>query len=64
MREPGGSKAMAPVGQGEIVFKAIFARARQSGLRHFFVEHDNAAQTGGSLESIRASHQHLRQLLA
>jgi sugar phosphate isomerase/epimerase len=64
MREPTGSKAMAPVGQGEIDFRAIFARARQSGLRHFFVEHDNAAQTGGSLESIRASHQHLRQILA
>ena len=64
MREPQGAKAMVPVGQGTIDFKAIFARAQQSGLRHFFVEHDNAAQTGGSLASIETSFQYLRQLLA
>ena len=64
MREPQGAKAMAPVGQGTLDFRAMFAKAQQSGLRHFFVEHDNAAQTGGSLASIQASFAHLRQLLS
>jgi hypothetical protein len=41
----------------------MFDRAGQSGLRYFFVEHDNAAQTGGSLASIQASHDYLRRLL-
>ena len=63
MRDPANTKAMVPVGAGEIDFKAIFARAGRSGLRHFFVEHDNAAQTGGSLASIQASHAHLQRIL-
>ncbi len=64
MREPQGAKAMAPVGGGAIDFRAIFAQRGQSGLRHFFVEHDNAAQVGGSLPSIEASYAYLRRLLA
>jgi sugar phosphate isomerase/epimerase len=64
MRDPTGSKAMVPVGGGSIDFASIFQRASRSGLKHFFVEHDNAAQTGGSLASIRASFQHLRTILA
>lgn len=64
MQDPQGTKAMAPVGKGTIDFRAIFARAQQSGMRHFFVEHDNAATTGGSLPSIETSFQTLRQLLA
>jgi sugar phosphate isomerase/epimerase len=64
MRDPTGAKAMVPVGGGSIDFASIFQRAGRSGLKHFFVEHDNAAQTGGSLASIRASYQHLRTILA
>ena len=64
MRDAQGEQAMAPVGQGTIPFRSIFARAQQSGMRHFFVEHDNAAETVGSLASIQASYQHLRQLLS
>jgi sugar phosphate isomerase/epimerase len=59
-----GTKTMAPVGRGTLDFKTIFAHARESGMRHFFVEHDNAASTGGSLASIQASYSYLRQLLA
>ena len=58
-----GAKSMTPVGRGTIDFKAIFAHAREAGMRHFFVEHDNAATTGGSLASIQASYTYLRQLL-
>lgn len=58
------ARQMVPVGQGQINFRDIFARAQQAGLRHFFVEHDNAAQTVGSLASIQTSYQHLQQLLS
>jgi sugar phosphate isomerase/epimerase len=58
-------KGMSPVGKGTIDFKSYFAHAQQSGLKHFFVEHDSAAQyPGGSLASIEASYQYLHQLLA
>jgi sugar phosphate isomerase/epimerase len=33
--------AMAAVGEGQIDFASIFARAEQAGLEHYFVEHDN-----------------------
>ena len=58
-------KGMSPVGKGTIDFKAYFADAQQAGLKHFFVEHDSAAQyPGGSLASVQASYQYLHQLLA
>jgi sugar phosphate isomerase/epimerase len=58
-------KGMSPVGKGTIDFKSYFAHAQQSGLKHFFVEHDSAAQyPGGSLASIEASYQYLHQMLA
>ena len=58
-------KGMSPVGKGTIDFKSYFAHAQQSGLKHFFVEHDSAAQyPGGSLASVEASYQYLHQLLA
>ncbi len=58
-------KGMSPVGKGTIDFKTYFANAQQSGLKHFFVEHDSAAQyPGGSLASVQASYQYLHQLLA
>lgn len=63
MRDPQGTREMVPVGQGEIDFGDLFRRAGRSGLRHFFVEHDNAAETVGSLASIQASYLHLRGIL-
>jgi sugar phosphate isomerase/epimerase len=65
MRDPTATKSMAPVGQGTIDFKRIFANASQAGLRYFFVEHDDAAKwPGGSLASIEQSLAGLRRLLA
>lgn len=65
LRDPQGTKGMAPVGEGTIDFKRLFAAAKQSGLRNFFVEHDSAAQyPGGSLASIERSFATLKQLLS
>ena len=64
MQLASGKKEMAPVGRGSIDFKTIFEHAAQSGMKHFFVEHDNAATTGGSLASIRASYASLRDMLS
>jgi len=63
MLDPLGAKTMKPVGQGVIDYRRIFAHASDSGMRHFFVEDDNAAANGGSLASIQSSLTHLRQLL-
>ena len=51
--------SMVDVGKGGIDFAAIFARAEQAGLKHFFVEHD---QPPDPLASIAASHDHLAAL--
>ena len=60
----GTQKGMMPVGKGTIDFKSIFAHARESGMKYFFVEHDTAAQyPGGSLASAQASYEYLHQLL-
>ena len=65
MTDRAGSQAMAPVGEGELDFAAIFANVSQAGTEHFFVEHDNAAQhPGGSLASIATSYRNLRALLS
>jgi sugar phosphate isomerase/epimerase len=50
---------MVEVGAGRIDFKAIFARAEQAGLEHFFVEHDDPQDP---LASIKASHDYLEAL--
>lgn len=64
MADRSGSQAMAPVGEGEIDFAAIFAAAEQAGVQHYFVEHDNAAEyPAGSLASIATSYRNLRRLL-
>jgi sugar phosphate isomerase/epimerase len=60
-----GTKGMAPVGGGTLNFKSYFAHRQEAGLKHFFVEHDSAAQyPGGSLASIQASYTNLKQMLA
>jgi sugar phosphate isomerase/epimerase len=64
LRDTAGQKTMTPVGEGTIDFRSIFAQARQSGLRHFFVEHDTAAQSpGGSLASVERSFTNLKGML-
>lgn len=59
MTDIAGTQDMVAVGEGEIDFAAIFGRAAQAGLRHYFVEHDNPADP---IASIRTSYEHLRQL--
>lgn len=64
MADRAGAQRMVPVGEGEIDFRTIFENARLAGARHFFVEHDNAAEgPGGSLASIATSYRNLRNLL-
>jgi sugar phosphate isomerase/epimerase len=50
----------ADVGQGTIDFKSIFARSRQAGVRHYFVENDEPA--GSPFDSLRVSIEYLRRL--
>jgi sugar phosphate isomerase/epimerase len=53
------NEQMVDVGAGRIDFKAIFGRAEQAGLEHFFVEHDEPEDP---LASIKASHDYLEAL--
>ena len=50
---------MVAVGAGKIDFKKIFAQSDQAGIKHYFVEHDDAADP---FASIRASCEYLKQL--
>jgi sugar phosphate isomerase/epimerase len=47
------------VGTGTIDFKRIFARRKQAGIQHAFVEHDQPAD---AFASIKASHDYLARL--
>ena len=58
------SMAFAPVGTGQIDFKGVFANASVAGLKHFAVEHDNAAAWGDSLAAARVSYQNLAKILS
>ena len=55
---------LVPVGQGEVDYKAIFAKADLAGLKHFYIEQDNAAQGGDSLAAARTSYQNLIKMLS
>jgi len=50
---------MVDVGKGQIDFAKIFAQAKQAGLKHYFVEHD---QPENPLQSITVSCQYLKGL--
>ncbi len=52
-------RVMVDVGKGSIDWKRIFARSREAGIRHYFVEHDQPADP---LASIRASYDYLHDL--
>ena len=53
------ANAMADVGSGTMDWKAIFAKHKQAGIRHYFVEHDQPADP---MASIRASYNYLKAL--
>jgi sugar phosphate isomerase/epimerase len=55
-------KLNADVGTGTIDFKAIFAKASVSGLKHFYVEHDTFS--GTSIESVKADIQNIKAIIS
>jgi sugar phosphate isomerase/epimerase len=55
------SAHFAPVGQGNIDWKAVLDTAQRLHINHYFVEQDNTY--GHPIESIRASYEYLRQRL-
>lgn len=59
VKDMGADGEMTPVGEGTTDFGAILARGDEAGFRHFFVEHDDAAD---ALASARTSYAYLRDL--
>ena len=59
MKKGGERPLMVDVGRGDIDFRAIFARRETGGVRHFFVEHDEPAD---SMASIENSYRYLQSL--
>ncbi|MGH8208284.1 MAG: sugar phosphate isomerase/epimerase family protein [Steroidobacteraceae bacterium] len=57
---------LVPVGEGDIDYRKIFANAKLAGLKHFYIEQDNAPQyeRGGSLAASKTSYQNLRRMLS
>ena len=53
-------KGPAPVGTGIVDFERIFANAKVSGMKHFFVEHDSPADP---FASITTSYNNLNKIL-
>jgi sugar phosphate isomerase/epimerase len=56
---PGRPARMVDVGAGDLYWKAIFAKRRQAGMFHYFIEHDEPADP---LLSIRKSYEYLSRL--
>jgi sugar phosphate isomerase/epimerase len=55
---------LVPVGLGDVDYRAIFAAAKQAGMKHFLIEQDNAAEWGDSLAAARVSFQNLSRILS
>jgi len=55
-------KRNADVGTGTIDFKSIFAKAKESGMKHFYIEHDNFPVS--SIESVKADAQNIKSIIA
>jgi sugar phosphate isomerase/epimerase len=53
-------KTILPVGQGTIDYKRIFAAAKSSGMKHFFIEHDMPAD---AFASIAASIKYVNEVI-
>lgn len=54
---------MVPVGSGTIDWKRIFAHRTEAGIKHYIIEHDNAADyAGGPFASIESSYNYLSKL--
>jgi len=55
-------KLNADVGTGSIDFKSIFAKAKESGMKHFYIEHDNFPAS--SIESVKADAQNIKSIIS
>jgi len=64
MTERQRAAKIVAVGEGEIDYRPIFAKAATAGLQHFFVEQDTAPQTGDSIAAARTSFEAIKRLLA
>lgn len=59
VKDMAAGQRMVDVGQGTIDWRRIFARRKQAGIRHYFVEHDEPADP---IASVRSSYEYLRAL--
>ncbi|MGC3945468.1 MAG: sugar phosphate isomerase/epimerase [Chryseolinea sp.] len=55
--------SLVPIGLGEIDYKSIFAHAETAGLRHYYVEQDNAAAWGDAMAATRTNFQGMTRVL-
>lgn len=55
---------LVPVGEGEVDYRPIFARAEVAGMKHFSIEQDNAADWGDSMAAAGVSFDRLSKLLS
>ncbi|HUQ82155.1 MAG TPA: hypothetical protein VM076_13480, partial [Gemmatimonadaceae bacterium] len=58
VKDMAGNGAMANVGQGHIDWGKIFAKRRDAGIEHFFVERDDAK----SIDDVKISYDYLARL--
>jgi sugar phosphate isomerase/epimerase len=54
---------LVPVGNGDIDYAEIFKHAGESGMKHFAIEQDSAADWGDSIAAARVSYEHVRAML-
>ncbi len=56
---------IVPMGQGDIDYKAVFAKAKLAGLKYFVIEQDGAGQeSGDALADCRVAYQNLYKILS
>jgi sugar phosphate isomerase/epimerase len=51
------------VGEGSIDFKALFAKAKQSGMKHYFIEYDTFPESATSLNSVQTSAVNIKKII-
>jgi hypothetical protein len=61
-RQPGTRCGRPQPARVHVDFKPVFANAALAGLKHFCVEHDNAAAWGDSLAAAQVSYQNVAKL--
>lgn len=59
VKDMAGNGSMTNVGQGHIDWPRIFAKRREAGIEHFFVEHDSPTSP---MDDIRVSYEYMQRL--